>query len=108
MQSQGGVAKYLFLMDALAFPVPNDDFTCNAQAAANVAKFAITMSRLMQIHEIHVNRCPPICAPNCVCKCSSGLCNAFKPAIHILAGENVASSDNAGIPRQLKRRDKRR
>jgi len=54
------------------------------------------MSRLIQIHEVHVYVDHGRSRLNCVCRCKNGLLNKLSPAIHILAGEKVLHSRTPG------------
>ena len=46
------------LLSLLALPVANDNLAGNTHAAAYVTELDVTMSRLVQIHEVHVDGVP--------------------------------------------------
>ena len=41
-----------------ALPVTNDNLAGNTHAAADVTEFDVTVSRLVEVHEVHVNSVP--------------------------------------------------
>ena len=47
-----------FLANVFVLPKADDDFSIQTHPARDVAKFAIPVSRLVQVHELHVDGCP--------------------------------------------------
>ena len=71
-------------------PVPDDHLALQPHAAADEPEFAVAVRRLVQVHEIHVDRRPTGCRDCTACAdARTASASARSPAIHILAGENV-------------------
>ena len=47
-----------FLLCFLALPIANDNLAWNTHTAANVTEFYITVSTLVEVHEVHVHSIP--------------------------------------------------
>ena len=70
-------------------PMTDDHLARFSHAAADIAEFAVAMGRLVQIHEVHVDRRPGQVPVELGVEMHEGLVEGVKPAIHILAGEKV-------------------
>ena len=70
--------------------VPGDGLAGHAEPGLDVAELPVAVRRLVEVHEVHVDRSSTAASTlACVCRCSSGVRSASSPAIHIFAGENV-------------------
>ncbi len=85
------------LADGRGLPVADHDLARHPQARADEAVLAVAVGRLVEVHEVHVDRSHGMSRLNWVCRWHSGLRSSTRPAIHIFEGLKVCiHGDDAG------------
>ena len=70
--------------------MPHNHFAILSQSTAHEPELTPAMSRLVQVHEVHVDRRPGNVSAELRVQMGDRVASsAVSPAIHILAGENV-------------------
>ncbi|MNG11493.1 hypothetical protein D3C84_950400 [compost metagenome] len=84
------------LLNFSTFPVTYNDFILFFQSSIDEAVFAIAVSSLVQVHEVHINRCPRNAFIVLSCEVKQWFLQQFCTANpHFCRGERMHPSDNA-------------
>ena len=77
------------VLDLGVLPMADDDLARLAHPRADEAELAVAVGRLVEVHEVHVDRRPGQVAVELRVQVAIGFSSDLRPAIHILAGEKV-------------------